>query len=38
MQREDAEHYFKYCTALHGEWFLDGKRIPRKNSEARTAD
>lgn len=34
MQREDMEHYLKYGTTLHGEWFLEGKRLPRKGGLA----
>jgi len=34
MQREDMEHYLKYGTTLYGEWFLDGKRLPRKDGKS----
>jgi hypothetical protein len=29
LQRADQNHFLKYGTTLYGEWFLDGKRIPR---------
>eukprot|EP00966_Prymnesium_polylepis_P318169 7349300-Prymnesium_polylepis.1 len=25
---EDACHFLKYGTVLHGEWFIDGQRVP----------
>mmetsp|Transcript_70516 Transcript_70516/g.159520 ORF Transcript_70516/g.159520 Transcript_70516/m.159520 type:complete len:215 (-) Transcript_70516:435-1079(-) len=34
MQREDMDNYLKYGTTLYGEWFLDGKRLPRKGGKS----
>lgn len=28
MVQEDIDHFLKYCTFLHGEWFEGGKRLP----------
>ena len=25
---KDACHFLKYGTVLHGEWFIDGQRVP----------
>jgi hypothetical protein len=30
VQREDIEYFLKYGKTLHGEWWYEGKRIPRK--------
>ena len=30
MQRDDINSYLKYGYTVHGEWFLDGERLPRK--------
>ena len=30
VQREDIEHFLKHGETLHGEWWFEGKRIPRK--------
>jgi hypothetical protein len=37
MQRADQNHFLKHGTTIYGEWFLDGKRIPRKDAAAHTA-
>jgi hypothetical protein len=29
MQRQDIEHFLKFGTTLHGEWFLNGERLLR---------
>ena len=34
MQRQDVEHFLKFGTTLHGEWFMDGERLPRKDEVA----
>jgi hypothetical protein len=38
MQREDYEHILKHGTSLHGEWFENGQRIPRKGGEKHAAE
>ena len=30
VQREDIEHFLKHGETLHGEWFFNRTRIPRK--------
>ena len=30
VQREDIDHFLKHGETLHGEWWYEGKRIPRK--------
>ena len=30
MQRDDINSYLKYGYTVHGEWFLDGERLPHK--------
>ena len=34
MQRQDVEHFLKFGTTLHGEWFMDGERLPSKDEVA----
>ena len=29
-QREDIEYFLKHGKTLHGEWWFEGKRIPRE--------
>ena len=36
VQREDIDHFLKHGETLHGEWWYEGKRIPRKGGHRET--
>ena len=38
MQRLDAEMYLKFGYTIHGEWFINRKRIPRHQLRAPTEE
>ena len=38
MQRLDAEMYLKHGFTIHGEWFVDRRRVPRHRLRAPTSD
>ena len=37
MQRQDIEHFIKFGTTIHGEWFMNGERLPRVDGKQHKA-